>query len=44
MGLVIHPIVIVGLDPAIHRAKRSFEFLMDARVKPGHDELEMRPA
>jgi hypothetical protein len=38
-------IVIAGLDPAIHRAKRIFEFLMDARVKPAHDGLEMgRPS
>ena len=44
MALVIHPFVIAGLDPAIHRAMRNFEFLMDARVKPGHDELGMRPS
>jgi hypothetical protein len=31
--------VIAGLDPAIHRAKRRFDSLMDARVKPAHDEL-----
>jgi hypothetical protein len=37
--------VIAGLDPAIHRAKRIFEFLTDARVKPAHDGLEMgRPS
>jgi hypothetical protein len=35
-------VVIAGLDPAIHRAKRIFDFLMDARVKPAHDELRMR--
>ncbi|MBR1143522.1 hypothetical protein [Bradyrhizobium sp. AUGA SZCCT0431] len=33
-------IVIAGLDPAIHRAKRIFEVLMDARVKPAHDNQE----
>jgi hypothetical protein len=33
--------VIAGLDPAIHRAKRILEFLMDARVKPAHDGLEV---
>ena len=35
-------VVIAGLDPAIHRAKRNFKFLLDARVKPAHDELRMR--
>jgi hypothetical protein len=28
--------VIAGLDPAIHPFNRKV-FLMDARVKPGHD-------
>jgi hypothetical protein len=32
-------VVIAGLDPAIHRAMRIFKFLMDARVKPAHDDL-----
>src|SRR6266702_7211682 len=27
-----------GLDPAIHLLKKSHQILMDARVKPGHDE------
>jgi hypothetical protein len=36
-------VVIAGLDPAIHRAKRTFEFLMDARVKPAHDGLGCAP-
>jgi hypothetical protein len=27
-----------GLDPAIHPLKKSHLSLMDARVKPGHDE------
>ena len=27
--------------PAIHRSKSIFGFLMDARVKPAHDELEI---
>jgi hypothetical protein len=30
-------IVIAGLDPAIHPFNEMV-FLMDARVKPGHDE------
>jgi hypothetical protein len=37
-GAATHMIVIAGLDPAIHRAKRIFEVLKDARVKPAHDE------
>jgi len=36
-----HILVIAGLDPAIHRAKHIFKFLMDARVKPAHDGLRM---
>ena len=32
-------VVIAGLDPAIHRSKSIFRFLMDARVKPAHDDL-----
>jgi hypothetical protein len=46
-------VVIAGLDPAIHRAKRNFEFLMDARAfaapkglrprrRVAHDELDLR--
>jgi hypothetical protein len=35
-------LVVAGLDPAIHRAKRNFGFLMDARVKPAHDEFGSR--
>jgi len=31
--------VIAGLDPAIHPLRRNFAKVMDARVKPGHDEL-----
>ena len=31
--------VIAGLDPAIHRAKKTLAESMDARVKPAHDEL-----
>jgi hypothetical protein len=38
----IQEVVIAGLDPAIHRAKRNFVSLMDARVKPAHDELKLR--
>jgi hypothetical protein len=32
-------IVIAGLDPAIHTSKKTR--MMDARVKPAHDELGM---
>jgi hypothetical protein len=32
MGEAVENVVIAGLDPAIHRAKRIFEVLMDARV------------
>jgi hypothetical protein len=39
MDAVFHTFVIAGLDPAIHRARRSFDSLMDARVKPAHDDL-----
>jgi hypothetical protein len=32
------PLVIAGLDPAIHPAKpKKILVLMDARVKPAHD-------
>jgi hypothetical protein len=32
-------VVIAGLDPAIHSpSKEAFVKMMDARVKPGHDE------
>jgi hypothetical protein len=41
-GSATRKFVIAGLDPAIHRAKRSFKYLMDARVKPAHDGLKMR--
>jgi hypothetical protein len=41
MGDEVQQIVIAGLDPAIHRAKRV-SALMDARVKPAHDDLGMR--
>jgi hypothetical protein len=41
MGRAPQDIVIAGLDPAIHRAKRIFEVLMDARVKPAHDDLKI---
>jgi peptide/nickel transport system ATP-binding protein len=56
MVLVTHKVVIAGLSrpkdgvasarlcPAIHRAKRSLDFLMDARVKPAHDGLKLRSA
>jgi hypothetical protein len=32
MAGVMRNVVIAGLDPAIHRAKRNFEFLTDARA------------
>ncbi|QWG15963.1 hypothetical protein KMZ29_21745 [Bradyrhizobium sediminis] len=30
--------VIAGLDPAIHHLEKTVLLLMDARVKPAHDE------
>jgi hypothetical protein len=33
--------VIAGLDPAIHPFELKNFFMMDARVKPGHDESEL---
>ena len=36
-----HASVIAGLDPTIHRVKRTFESLVDARVKPAHDGPEI---
>jgi hypothetical protein len=42
MGVRFHLLVVAGLDPAIHRAKRNFVFLMDARVKPAHDDPGVR--
>jgi hypothetical protein len=29
-----------GLDPAIHPLQKGLLFMMDARVKPGHDEKQ----
>ena len=40
-GAIPDAVVIAGLDPAIHRSKNTFKFLMDARVKPAHDSLEI---
>jgi hypothetical protein len=37
-----HSFVIAGLDPAIQRAERIMNGLMDARVKPAHDDLILR--
>jgi hypothetical protein len=34
----IAAIVIAGLDPAIHHLKTFRCFVMDARVKPAHDD------
>jgi len=42
MTSVMNHVVIAGLDAAIHRAKRIFDVLMDARVKPAHNELRTR--
>lgn len=37
---VMSPLVIAGLDPAIHtEVQRALPFIMDARVKPAHDEV-----
>jgi len=33
------PFVMAGLDPAIHPEQKLFRRSMDARVKPGHDDL-----
>jgi hypothetical protein len=41
MTYAIAEVVIAGLDPAIHRAKRIFDSSMDARVKPAHDEMSL---
>jgi hypothetical protein len=30
--------VIAGLDPAIHHSKRCLAKMMDARIKPAHDD------
>jgi hypothetical protein len=40
-GATPHIVVIAGPDPAIHRSKSIFRFLMDARVKPAHDDLKV---
>src|SRR5690242_8673111 len=37
MGVSPYSAVIAGLDPAIHLLREAF-LLMDARVKPAHDE------
>ena len=37
-------VVIAGLDPAIHRSKSIIDVLMDARVKPAHDDRGMETA
>jgi peptide/nickel transport system ATP-binding protein len=34
------PLVIAGLDPAIHQSSNHPSDKMDARVKPAHDEEE----
>ena len=35
----VHLAVVAELDPATHRLRKT-SLLMDARVKPAHDELE----
>jgi hypothetical protein len=40
-GAAPNIVVIAGFDPAIHRSKSTLKFLMDARVKPAHDGLEI---
>jgi hypothetical protein len=40
-GVTPDAVVIAGLDPAIHRSKSIFKFLMDARVRPAHDDLKI---
>ena len=37
MAACPHQLVIAGLDPAIHLFENA-SFMMDARVKPAHDE------
>jgi hypothetical protein len=37
MAAAFGKVVIAGLDPAIHRAKRQTDSWMDARVMPAHD-------
>jgi hypothetical protein len=37
-----YPIVMAGLVPAVHQLKKLLRRMMDARVKPGHDEGESR--
>jgi hypothetical protein len=32
-------LVIAGLDPAIHLFRKTLSWLMDARIKSGHDDL-----
>jgi hypothetical protein len=41
-AVATHSIVISGLDPVIHHSSHAFSKKMDGRVKPGHDELEIR--
>jgi hypothetical protein len=43
--VIVQQSVIAGLDPAIHPSpKNAFRRMMDARVKPAHDELGKTPA
>jgi hypothetical protein len=38
--MIVPQLVIAGLDPAIHPAKpKTLLVLMDARVKPAHDDV-----
>jgi hypothetical protein len=36
--------VIAGLDPAIHLLRKTLSKMMDARVKPAHDEVIALPS
>jgi hypothetical protein len=37
-------LVVAGLDPAIHPERCASSLLMDARVKPAHDEWSFEPS
>ncbi len=40
-GATPDTVVIAGLDPAIYRSQSIFGFLMDARIKPAHDDRKI---
>jgi hypothetical protein len=37
LAAMFAPLVIAGLDPAIHHLRKTLAKRMDARVKPAHD-------